>query len=155
MPGLQWTVPCNEGMKVTSAQLKHRVPCWGYVFKEPPRPPREIPDRVKAVGFQPGEAQGMLRQGLKPGSQIATPSGKTLPLQTLFTPPVPGRKVVLLGDTCNSASIEGGFLIITSLMCLRAELPCHTYWPAVMRSRLLPMRFQSMLFCIETIVFSY
>lgn len=59
------------------------------------------------VPLRAGEASGMLRQGLKPSSRVSTPSGKTLPLGSLFSPPVPGRKVVLLGDTCDSGAIEG------------------------------------------------
>ncbi|KAK9791150.1 hypothetical protein WJX73_003775 [Symbiochloris irregularis] len=58
VPGLVWTLPCPKGITVTAAQLKHRVPCWGYVFQE------------------------------------ASSAGGA-----------PGRKVVLLGDTCNSEAI--------------------------------------------------
>ena len=30
--GLSWTVDLAKGWRVASAQLRHRVPCWGYVF---------------------------------------------------------------------------------------------------------------------------
>ena len=107
IPGLRWTVPCSQGFKVTAAQLRHRMPCWGYVFKEAATPPRERLDRVQSVGLQPGVAEGLLRQGHKPRSEVMTPSGQPVMLGSLFSPPVPGRKVVLLGDTCDSSSIEG------------------------------------------------
>lgn len=57
--GLTWSVSLKDfGIKVTSAQLQHRMPCWGYVFEE-------------------------------------------YPIENEYIP----RKIVLLGDTCNSESI--------------------------------------------------
>jgi len=32
--GLAWDVDVGPGMRVSAAQLQHRVPCWGYVFQE-------------------------------------------------------------------------------------------------------------------------
>ena len=107
MRGLRWTIPCDNGLQVTAAQLQHRVPCWGYVFREAPQVPRELPDKVKAAGLQPGDALAMLKQGAKPTSTVRTTSGDAVPLLSLFSPPAPGRKVVLLGDTCDSTAIEG------------------------------------------------
>jgi ribonuclease Z len=63
--GLTWTVTLPSGVRVTAAQLQHRMPCWGYVFQEP----------ADAAAGAPG---GAVR---------------------------PGRKVVLLGDTCDSGAI--------------------------------------------------
>jgi hypothetical protein len=31
--GLSWTVEIVRGWRVAAAQLRHRVPCWGYVFQ--------------------------------------------------------------------------------------------------------------------------
>lgn len=57
--GLTWSVSLEDhGVRVTSAQLQHRMPCWGYVFEE-------------------------------------------FPTDDEYAP----RKIVLLGDTCNSESI--------------------------------------------------
>lgn len=57
--GLTWSLSLDEyGITVTSAQLQHRMPCWGYVFEECPTDDEYEP-----------------------------------------------RKIVLLGDTCNSESI--------------------------------------------------
>ena len=60
--GLTWSISLEKklGIKVTSAQLQHRMPCWGYVFDE------------------------------------CVPEGES------YIP----RKVVLLGDTCNSEAIS-------------------------------------------------
>ncbi len=43
--GLTWTVPCADGITATAAQLQHRLPCWGYVFREAGKPP--LPDASK------------------------------------------------------------------------------------------------------------
>lgn len=105
--GLRWSVPCDNGIRVTAAQLRHRVPCWGYVFREATSPPKELPDKVQAVGMKPGDALAMLKQGAKPSQKVQTTAGDSVPLLSLFSPPAPGRKVVLLGDTCDSTAIEG------------------------------------------------
>eukprot|EP00889_Picochlorum_renovo_P000880 jgi/Picre1/27910/NNA_000873.t1 len=55
--GMTWSTQLDNRLRVTAAQLQHRMPCWGYVFEEPPA------------------------QGINP------------------------RKIVLLGDTCNSEAI--------------------------------------------------
>ena len=66
IPGLTWTMKCDNGLTVRAAQLQHRLPCWGYVIEEAP------------------------------------------------TQQLPGRKVVLLGDTCHSEAIAG----MLNLPCL-------------------------------------
>jgi hypothetical protein len=71
------------------------------------QPPTERLDELKFHGFQPGEAQAFLSKGAKPGVAVTTPKQTSVILRDLFTPPVPGRKVVLLGDTCDSRAIVG------------------------------------------------
>ncbi|KAK9833694.1 hypothetical protein WJX74_002985 [Apatococcus lobatus] len=34
VPGLTWRFPLADGVYATSAQLQHRLPCWGYVLQE-------------------------------------------------------------------------------------------------------------------------
>lgn len=60
--GLTWSIVIGNGIRVTAAQLQHRVPCWGYVFTEPDQ-------------------------------------------QLDSTNPIKGRKLVILGDTCDSSAI--------------------------------------------------
>lgn len=48
--GLTWTVHCDDDITVTAAQLQHRLPCWGYVFQEPGRPPLPNPAKLEAAG---------------------------------------------------------------------------------------------------------
>lgn len=122
--GLTWTIPCAPGITITAAQLKHRVPCWGYVAREADKPPSEIAKKVEEAGLASGEALELLRQGKKPSETISTPNGGSIMLRELLKPPTPGRKVVLLGDTCNSRAIAGmPFMVATRELSRRASVP--------------------------------
>ena len=122
MDGLTWTIACDFGVTVTAAQLQHRVPCWGYVFKEADTPPSERPGKLQECGLGPGEALAKLQQGLGPNSPVELPSGSTVLLRELLHPPVPGRKVVLLGDTCDSRAIAG--MPLTACSPLASKMAC-------------------------------
>ena len=80
--GLSWSVRLPGGVKVAAAQLSHRVPCWGYVFVEPTRvldaPPPGAQAAAGGGGGQQGQGAGWVRRG---------------------------RKLVILGDTCDSRAI--------------------------------------------------
>ena len=54
IPGLSWRFPLGDGIFATSAQLQHRLPCWGYVLQE-----------TLPVMDQPGNAQCTVRAGRK------------------------------------------------------------------------------------------
>ncbi|EIE27077.1 Metallo-hydrolase/oxidoreductase [Coccomyxa subellipsoidea C-169] len=101
--GLAWTIPCEDGITVTAAQLQHRVPCWGYVFQEAGLPP--VPDQalMASAGVDEEAVREAMRQG--PSAPVALPGGQAVPVRSLVRPPRRGRKVVLLGDTCNSRAI--------------------------------------------------
>ena len=76
-PGLTWTLPLAPGLTAVAAQLTHRVPCWGYALS--------VVEGSGGGGAAP----------LAAGDASASPAApSTLP-----------RKVVLLGDTCGSASM--------------------------------------------------
>lgn len=47
--------------------------------------------------------QSAIVQG--PKAMVQLPSGEQVPVKSLVVPPVKGRKVVLLGDTCDSQAI--------------------------------------------------
>lgn len=52
--------------------------------------------------------QSAIEQG--PQAMVQLPSGEQVPVRSLVVPPIKGRKVVLLGDTCDSQAILSAFL---------------------------------------------
>lgn len=126
--GLAWTIPCEHGLTVTAAQLLHRVPCWGYVIKEADTPATERSETIRDAGMKPGEAMRLLREGGGPLDAVPTPSGKQVQLRDLLNPPVAGRKVVLLGDTCDSRAIAGAWRYVLRISWPSSRLPLMAVW---------------------------
>ena len=77
--GLTWSTTLPGGVTVTAAQLQHRMPCWGYVFEEP-TVPTDIPEEAKVRQWS---------DQVEEGDRWVQP----------------GRKMVILGDTCDSTGI--------------------------------------------------
>ena len=59
---------------------------------------RLIPSTVLQEAVQSAIVKG-------PQAVVELPSGEQVPVKSLVIPPVKGRKVVLLGDTCDSQAI--------------------------------------------------
>jgi len=103
--------PFGDGNAAAVAvPLEHTVPCVGWVFTEPPKPGSLRIDRVRprlqanrealrAAGVRVPET---LLGRVKDGHEVALPDGTVLdPLDPeVMSPPVPGRRFALLGDTC-------------------------------------------------------
>lgn len=115
--------PSDAHPSVRAAPVEHRVPCVGFVFEEPPKAGKLLVDQVQAQiepfldqlieearaarqgkGKAPTRASvvGPLLGRLKSGAEICMPDGKTM-VKAQLGPSTPGRKVVIMGDTCHSA----------------------------------------------------
>eukprot|EP00192_Tetraselmis_astigmatica_P003287 CAMPEP_0117666794 /NCGR_PEP_ID=MMETSP0804-20121206/10580_1 /TAXON_ID=1074897 /ORGANISM="Tetraselmis astigmatica, Strain CCMP880" /LENGTH=597 /DNA_ID=CAMNT_0005474391 /DNA_START=22 /DNA_END=1815 /DNA_ORIENTATION=- len=77
--GLSWTFPVGRRFRVSVAQLVHRVPCMGYCIQE-------------ANASVSVDSSLLSKHGISEDPKN-------------FEAFVPGRKVVILGDTCDSTSI--------------------------------------------------
>lgn len=96
-----WQV-CQEGnLTVFAAPLKHRIMCFGYVIQEKQFPGKLDPSLLKQRGIPPGP----LYSKVKNGEIITAPDGSLVTPSEVMGPPRPGRKVVILGDTCDSSMI--------------------------------------------------
>ena len=96
-----WQV-CQEGnLTVFAASLKHRVTCFGYVIQEQQLPGKLDPVLLKQRGIPPGPLYGKIKNG----ETVTAPDGSLVMPADVLGPPRPGRKVVILGDTCDSSRI--------------------------------------------------
>jgi len=86
---------------VSAWPLVHRVPSFGYVVHEAPRPGRFHPDRAMALGIPPGPVYRQLQEG----AGVTLADGRLIEPHHVCDPLRPGRKLVLLGDTCDSSAI--------------------------------------------------
>lgn len=69
------------GMTVEAFPLYHRIPCYGYIFREAPKPRHlrgDMMDYLKVPVYQ--------RAAIKEGADFVTPDGRVIPNEQLTTP---------------------------------------------------------------------
>lgn len=96
-----WHIYEDEKVTVKAVNLHHTVPCWGYVVTEKDSPGRVVQSKLQQAGLEPGPLYSVLKMGIP----VTTPSGRVLNPVDFVGPKTCGRKVVILGDTCNSDNI--------------------------------------------------
>ena len=102
---------------VTAAPMQHTVPCVGYVVSENNKPGKL---KVETIGPIVERNRDLLKDQLKlrdankayailknvkPGESFTFPDGTVLTSNEIVEPQRDGRKIVILGDTCNSDMI--------------------------------------------------
>ena len=97
-----WHVCQESNLTVLAAPLKHRTMCFGYVVQEKQIPGKLDPSLLKQKGIPPGP----LYSKIKNGESIIAPDGSQITPNEVMGPPRPGRKLVILGDTCDSSKIK-------------------------------------------------
>ena len=97
----RWTVYRDEHFCVRATPLRHPVPCFGYVIDERDQPGRLDQDKAIALGLPPGREYRLLKEG----ESVMAPNGVTIHPEDVIGPNRPGRRLVLLGDTCNSSAM--------------------------------------------------
>ncbi|KAJ1527642.1 hypothetical protein ONE63_007604 [Megalurothrips usitatus] len=93
-----WDVLQDDSVSVQAGRVKHRVPTFGYVITENPRPGKLNVEKLKELGVKPGP----LYATIKRGEEITSPSGQVISPVDVIGPPILGRKITILGDTYNS-----------------------------------------------------
>ena len=98
-----------------AAPMQHTVPCVGFVVTEKDRPGKLNVDRAMPLVEKNKEALMALYEDhrrtyrllkdLKPGQSFAFPDGSSLTAEDVLDPPIEGRKLVYMGDTCNGDKI--------------------------------------------------
>lgn len=97
-----WDILHEGNLGVSAAILKHRIICFGYVIEEDDSPGKLDAALLKLKGVPPGP----LYAKLKSGESVVTEDGRVIEAEDVLGPPCAGRKVVILGDTCDSGQIS-------------------------------------------------
>ncbi|XP_054843122.1 zinc phosphodiesterase ELAC protein 1 [Eublepharis macularius] len=105
----------NELFTMKAFRLFHRIPSFGFVMEEKPRPGRLNVQKLKELGVQPGPLYGKLKDGVT----VVLENGATISPSDVLEDPFPGRKVCILGDC---SSIVGDRAVS---LCYEADLLVH------------------------------
>jgi ribonuclease Z len=91
----------DEEFTVECAQLKHRLPAYGYRVNEKDRPGHFDVERARAEDIPPGPVYGRLKRG----ERVALADGRVFDGKDFCGPDLAGRSVVYCTDTiyCRSA----------------------------------------------------
>jgi ribonuclease Z len=91
----------GEAFSVEAAKLEHRIESFGYRITECPRAGALNVKLLGEMGVPSGPAFGKLKEGI----DITLEDGRTIRSSDVVGSPVPGRIIVVLGDTmpCESA----------------------------------------------------
>jgi ribonuclease Z len=92
--GENGTLVDDERISISSFQVTHRIPCWGFLFREKRNPRRVDPDRAAAAGIPPS-----FFGKLKKGSDFQKDDGEIIPNESVTIPAPPGRSYAYCADT--------------------------------------------------------
>ncbi|XP_071586766.1 zinc phosphodiesterase ELAC protein 1-like [Heliangelus exortis] len=105
----------DEQLVVKAFRLFHRIPSFGFVVEEKPRPGKLNVQKLKDLGLQPGPLYGKLKNG----TAVVLESGVTISPSDVLEDPVPGRKICILGD-CSGVVGDAA-----RKLCWRADVLIH------------------------------
>ncbi|SDN83225.1 ribonuclease Z [Paenibacillus sp. yr247] len=91
----------DDSFQVETARLEHRIECFGYRVIEKDQPGKLMQDKLLELGIPAGPIYGKL----KSGQSVQLEDGRMLHGADYLGAPIPGRIVVILGDTryCHGA----------------------------------------------------
>ena len=85
----------TERYQFFTAALSHIIPCWGYAFREKPRPGSFDEAKARELGIP----EGPERMDLVRGHSVRLADGRLITPETLVGPPRPGRSLAYCLDT--------------------------------------------------------
>ncbi len=85
----------DEGFRVETALLEHRIDSYGYRIIEKDTPGRLLHEKL----IEDGVPQGPLFAKIKRGESITLEDGRQITPALYVSPPIPGRTIVIMGDT--------------------------------------------------------
>ena len=96
-----WTAYNDGSWCVRATVLRHPVPCFGYIIDECDASGRLDADKCAEMGLPPGREYA----ALKAGQSVTTKDGVVINPEDVIGERRPGRRLVHLGDTCNSSAV--------------------------------------------------
>ncbi|KAJ8610374.1 hypothetical protein CTAYLR_003878 [Chrysophaeum taylorii] len=91
-----WHLYEDAHFQVRAARVRHTAPCFGFVVDEKPRKLRIDAKRATEAGLPPGKDY----RRLQAGNDVALDDGTIVRAADVTLPPVPARRVAVVGDTC-------------------------------------------------------
>lgn len=92
----------ENGFKVTTMSLDHKIACYGYRVEEADHPGELLVEKLKAANIPSGPVYGQL----KAGQTVTLPDGRTIDGTEFIGQPQPGRIVAIMGDTRKTKNAE-------------------------------------------------
>jgi len=96
-----WTTYNDGTWCVRATVLRHPVPCFGYIIDECDASGRLDADKCAEMGLPPGREYA----ALKAGKSVTTKDGVVINPEDVIGERRPGRRLVHLGDTCDSSAV--------------------------------------------------
>jgi len=96
-----WKLITEGHFEVHAVSLKHRIPSFGFIVSEKESPGKLNTQKLIDIGVRPGPIFGKLKNGLK----VVLENGECLDPSNFVGPNIPGRKVAIMGDTCDSSEL--------------------------------------------------
>ena len=85
----------DQHFDVTAFPLEHRVPCYGFLFREKQGSRHIIPECIRQYAIPRMEIER-----IRGGGDFTAADGRVIPNEVLTTPPDPVRSYAYLSDTC-------------------------------------------------------
>lgn len=87
-------LPNTGPLEVTAFPVKHRIPCWGFLFREKPQP-----RNIRKEAFEAHGVPFTSVPKIRAGADYISPSGETIANDRLTLPTKPLRSFAYLTDT--------------------------------------------------------
>jgi len=84
----------DQHFDVTAIPLEHRVPCYGFLFREKQGSRHIIPECIRQYAIPRTEIER-----IRGGGDFTAADGRVIPNEVLTTPPDPARSYAYLSDT--------------------------------------------------------
>lgn len=111
----------DEKFTVKAVPIKHSIFCLGYVMQEKSKKGNLKVDVLKSLGLSPSPLYKQLQMG-----QDITWNGQVIKAADVTEPSQEGRKIVILGDTCDPSAITelamDADVLIHEATCTNEEL---------------------------------